>query len=83
MQIYYKFENQGEFSYKVPVFKLQSISLQELNDKKLIALLPFLLLKLRKKIERIRSKENMEELQRLVMNDIMSNIDRNVEVGNI
>ena len=78
-----KFENQGEFSYKVPVFKLQSISLQELNDKKLIALLPFLLLKLRKKIERIRSKENMEELQRLVMNDIMSNIDRNVEVGNI
>ena len=78
-----KFEDQGEFSYKVPVFKLQNISLQELNDKKLIALLPFLLLKLRKKIERIRSKENMEELQKLVMNDIMSNIDRNVEVGNI
>ena len=78
-----KFENQGEFSYKVPVFKLQSISLQELNDKKLISLLPFLLLKLRKKMEKIRSKENVEELQRLVMNDIMSNIDRNVEVGNI
>ena len=58
-----KFENQGEFSYKVPVFKLQNISLQELNDKKLIALLPFLLLKLRKKMEKIRSKENMEELQ--------------------
>ena len=25
-----KFENQGEFSYKVPVFKLQSISMQKL-----------------------------------------------------
>ena len=78
-----KFEDQGKFSYKVPVFKLQSISLEELNDKKLIALLPFLLLKLRKKMEKIRSKENMEELQRLVVNDIMSNVDRNVEVGNI
>ena len=78
-----KFENQGEFSYKVPVFKLQSISLQELNDKKLIALLPFLLLKLRKKIERIRSKENMEELQNLVMNDIISTIRKNEEVGNL
>ncbi len=78
-----KFENQGEFSYKVPVFKLQNISLQELNDKKLIALLPFLLLKLRKKIEKIRSKENIEELQRLVVDDIMDSIDRNVEVGNI
>ena len=32
-----KFEDQGEFLYKVPGFKLQSISLQELNDKKLIA----------------------------------------------
>ena len=78
-----KFEDQGEFSYKVPVFKLQSISLQELNDKKLIALLPFLLLKLRKKIEKIRSKENMEELQKLVVNDIINNIDRNAEIGNI
>ena len=78
-----KFENQGEFSYKVPVFKLQSISLQELNDKKLIALLPFLLLKLRKKIERIRSKENMKELQNLVMNDIICTIRKNEEVGNL
>ena len=78
-----KFEDQGEFSYKVPVFKLQNISLQELNDKKLIALLPFLLLKLRKKIERIRSKENMEELQRLVVNDIIYTIRKNEEVGNL
>ena len=57
--------------------------MQELNDKKLIALLPFLLLKLRKKMEKIRSKENMEELQRLVVDDIMETLDRNVEVGNI
>ena len=78
-----KFENQGEFSYKVPVFKLQTASLQELNDKKLIVLLPFLLLKLRKKIEKIRSKENMEELQKLVVNDIIGAIHKNEELGNL
>ena len=78
-----RFEDQGEFFYKVPVFKLQTISMQELNDKKLIAFLPFLLLKLRKKMEKIRSKENMEELQRLVVNDIMSTIRKNEELGNL
>ena len=78
-----QFKNQGEFIYKVPVVKLQNISLQELNDKKLIVLLPFLLLKLRKKLDKIRSKDNMEELQNLVTNDIIKTIDRNVEIGNI
>ena len=78
-----KFEDQGEFFYKVPVFKLQNLSLQELNDKKLIALLPFLLLKLRKKMEKIRSKENMEELQRLVVNDIIDTIRSNEAIGNL
>ena len=78
-----KFEDQGEFLYKVPVFKLQTASMQELNDKKLIALLPFLLLKLRKKMEKIRSKENMEELQNLVVNDIISVIHKNQELGNL
>ncbi len=61
----------------------KKISLQELNDKKLIALLPFLLLKLRKKIEKIRSKENIEELHRLVVDDIIGAIRRNEEVGNL
>ena len=78
-----KFENQGEFYYKVPVFKLQSVSLQELNDKKLIVLLLFLLLKLRKKMEKIRSKENMDELQSLVVNDITGAIRSNEDVGNL
>ena len=78
-----KFEDQGEFSYKVPVFKLQNASIQELNDKKLIVLLPFLLLKLRKKMEKIRSKENMEELQNLVMNDIIGAVHKNEELGNL
>ena len=54
-----------------------------MNEKKLIVLLPFLLLKLRKKLEKIRSKENIEELQNLVVNDIIHSIRRNEDVGNI
>ena len=78
-----KFKGQGEFIYKVPVVKLQNISLRELNEKKLIILLPFLLLKLRKKVQKLRTKENMEELQSLVMNDIIQTIRQNEETGNI
>ncbi len=77
------FEDQGEFTYKVPLVNLQNMSVEELNEKKLIALLPFQLLKLRKKIENLRTKENLEELQNFVMNDIISAIDKNVEMGNI
>ena len=78
-----QFENQGEFKYKVPIVKLQNISLQEMNEKKLIILLPFLLLKVRKKLEKVRSKEHIEELKNLVVNDIIHSIRKNEEVGNI
>ena len=78
-----EFENQGEFIYKVPIVILQNISLQELNDKKMIILLPFLLLKLRKKIAKIRTQENLEELQRLVVDDIIGTIRKNEEIGNL
>ena len=78
-----EFENQGEFEYKVPLVKLQNMTVAELNEKKLIALLPFKLLKLRKKIENLRTEENLKELQGLVIDDIMNAIDTNVEAGNI
>ncbi len=77
------FENQGEFAYRVPLVKLQNMSVEELNDKKLIALLPFQLLKLRKKIEDLRTEENLEELQNFVVDDIIDSIYKNEAVGNI
>ena len=77
------FENQGEFSYRVPLVKLQNMSVEELNDKKLIALLPFQLLKLRKKIENLRTEENLEELQKFVVDDIIDSIYKNEAVDNI
>ena len=49
----------------------------------MIILLPFLLLKLRKKIAKIRTKENLEELQTLVVDDIIGTNRRNEELGNI
>ena len=78
-----QFENQGEFAYKVPVVKLQNFSVEELNEKKLIALLPFQLLKLRKKIQNIRTDENLKELQNFVVNDIIDTIRKNEDVRNI
>ena len=77
------FEDQGEFSYKVPLVKLQNMSIEELNEKKLIALLPFQLLKLRKKIENLRTEENLQELHNFVMDDIINSIYKNEAVGNI
>lgn len=59
------------------------MTVAELNEKKLIALLPFKLLKLRKKIENLRTEENLKELQTLVIDDIINSIDTNVEAGNI
>ena len=41
------------------------------------------LLKLRKKLEKVRSKEHIEELQNPVVNDIIYSIRRNEAVGNI
>ncbi len=78
-----EFENQGEFLYKVPVIKLQNISPKELADKKLICLLPFSMLRFRKKLEQVRTPENIAELQNLINYDILSAIHKNEAVGNL
>lgn len=77
------FGKQGSFLYKVPVFKYLKHSLEELDCKKLIMLLPFQLLKLRRTIEQKRTKENIEALKNLITHDILNSLNRNVEVGNI
>ncbi|MBS7303193.1 MAG: hypothetical protein KIG50_03545 [Lachnospiraceae bacterium] len=78
-----RFKGQGIFTYKVPVVKLQSFSTEELSNKKMIILIPFFLLKLRKKLQKARTKENIEELQNLIVNDIMGSIEKNEKAGNI
>ncbi len=78
-----QFHEQGEFVYKVPVIKLQNLSLQELEEKKMICLLPFTMLRFRKKLASARTKENILQLQKLITYDIIYAINKNEAVGNI
>ena len=77
------FGMQGSFEYQVSTIQLESISVDELNQKKMIILIPFYLLSLHKIIKRKRSKENLEQLKRLIFNDILGSIEMNHEYGNI
>ena len=65
------FGEQGTFCYRVPVVKLQRISTEELDKRKMVILIPFFLLKLRSKIQKSRTKDNIEELQYLILNDFI------------
>ena len=77
------FGTQGHFDYKVPVFKYLETSLEELNQKKLIILIPFQLLKLRKLLQKSRNPENLQALQNLIEHDILGSIATNFSLGNI
>lgn len=77
------FGSQGVFPYKVTTFKYLDISSEELTKKKMIILIPFELLKLRKTIEKSRTPEKLCALQHLIEHDILEAIQINLEVGNI
>lgn len=77
------FGSQGEFIYKVPVYKYLEKSLKELDDKKLIVLIPFQLLRLRQAIEKERTPENIDALKKLITHDILDTLNRNENAGNI
>lgn len=77
------FGTQGTFLYKVSTFKFLETPLEELNHKKMIILIPFQLLKLRKILEKERSPENLEKLKNLILNDIIGSIEENLNLNNI
>ena len=77
------FGNQGNFQYKVKTFKFLDTTVEELNQNKMIILIPFQLLKLRKLLEKERSEENLELLKNLIQHDIISSINKNLRLGNI
>ena len=78
-----QFGSSGSYTYQVPVVKYLKMEMDELNRRKLIVLLPFQLLRLRKAIEKERTKENMEQLKNLICHDIIESIETNVAAGNI
>lgn len=77
------FGTQGTFEYCVDTVQLEKISVKELNQRKMIILIPFYLLSLHKIIRKKRSKENLEQLKKLIFNDILGSIEMNYEYGNI
>ena len=76
-------EGRSTYEYKVPVIKLPAISARELNDRKMVILIPFHLLKLRNWVKTYSSEEVMEKLKDLVEDDIIGSIEANREAGNI
>ena len=78
-----RFGSQGTFEYSVPVIKYLTLSEEELDKKKMIILIPFQLLKLRREFEKARTPENLEALKRLVSHDIIESISINLKAGNI
>ena len=77
------FGTQGTFNYRVKAFIFNEFSTEELNQKKMVILIPFKLLKLRKALEKSRSPENLTALKNLIQNDIIGSIEENLRLGNI
>lgn len=77
------FGKQGSFSYKVTTFKYLESTSEQLTRQKMIILIPFELLKLRKSIEKSRTPENLNALQHLINHDILEAIQLNLDAGNI
>lgn len=77
------FGTQGHFDYRVGVVCFNDISTEELNKRKMVILIPFKLLKLRKELQKSRNKDNLIALKKLIQNDIIESIEDNLDLGNI
>lgn len=82
-EILLDFGRQGSFTYQVETFKLMDTTIQELHDKKMIILIPFLILRFKKKMQGARTPELINELQTFILHDIIKAIQMNVDIGNI
>ncbi len=76
-----QFPSGKEITHRIPVLKFQEKELSEIRDRHMVILLPFRLLRLRKRIEKERSKESVRQLLLLYRNDIIEPIDKAYEQG--
>lgn len=94
--LHISFGNQGMFDYKVQNYMYLQHDVAELNQKKMIVLIPFQLLKLRNLIHQLlpSSQEEISSLaledmnkinllQEALKHDIIGSIEANVQFGNI
>ena len=77
------FGKQGTFQYKVQNYVYLDHDLREINQKKMIVLIPFQLLRLKDLIQKEPNRENFQQLQKLIQNDILGSVEANLKVGNI
>ena len=77
------FWNDKSHTYTVPTVKLADISVKELNDRKMVILIPFHMLKLRKLMKTNRGPSTIQSLKNLVQTDILGSIETNLQLGNI
>lgn len=69
--------------YKVSAFKFLETDTETLNRNKMVILIPFALLKMRKVMKNARTPENIEALQNIIQSDIIGSIEKNLAAGNI
>ena len=78
-----EFAGQGTFQFSVRNLVYQEEELVELNRRKMVVLIPFQLLKLKKMVKNGITKDTLKALQNLIENDILGSIKANFQVGNI
>lgn len=71
------------FEYQVNNFVYLDHDIVEVNQKKMITLIPFQLLRLKDIIRKSPTRENFKRLQELLENDIIDSIKANLKLGNI
>lgn len=75
--------NMQSLQYDVRTFCYQDYSIKELNERNMILLIPFQLLKYRDMMNRNPSRENIQGLKKLIADDILGSIQRSYEAGDI
>ena len=79
-----EFPEGGNYDYVVKTFKFLDHTIKELEEKKLVILLPFYVLKLRKRVVSAKNSESRAELcaeMREILDELMGAVERAVSIG--
>ena len=76
-------DDPAPYVYRVPVYDYLEKTRDAVSRMKLVVLIPFQLLRLRKAIEKKRTPENLKALKDLIQNDIIEAVDDNIAAGNL
>lgn len=89
MELKIRFGTQGVFSYRVSIFRYLNVSVEEMNRRSMVVLIPFQLLRLRGLVKRARASHKAIDsvafdcLYKQVLYDILKSIEMNLALNNI